>query len=59
MEEDGPKTKWMRICGLEVNDDAHEEHARPEEGERTTDVLSGELIGASEVWAAHKKKPSS
>ena len=40
MAEDGLKTKRMRTCGLEVNEDTDEEGARPEESELATDAMT-------------------
>ena len=53
---DGLETKRTRTCGLEVNDDPHEEDARPEDDEWATDGLSGEFIDDSEFRAARKEE---
>ena len=43
--------------GRSLNNDTEDEGARPAEGERATDDLCGELVGASEVRAALKGEP--
>ena len=58
MEEDGPKTKRMRIFGLEVNDDPDEEDARPEEGEWATRDVSGESTPAKSGRLVRKSRSS-